>query len=178
MISVNREAMRTVRLILDEADALGVAVERLDNGATVIDMGLDAKGGWRAAQLYHAGQPGWARHRQLRALRPRRPDAHRGAGDDRPSHRGLRGVADRRLAPAGPRHRARRHPGRAGAGPEPRQPRPLLRVDRLPRRPPRVGGRHPDLRADPGGDGRHDRLVVPGRPRRPVRAVRPPTAAW
>ncbi len=52
MISVNREAMKTVRVILDEADALGVTVERLGNGATVIDMGLKAKGGWRAAQLY------------------------------------------------------------------------------------------------------------------------------
>ena len=52
LISVNREAMKTVRLILDEADALGVTVDRLDNGATVIDMGLKAKGGWRAAQLY------------------------------------------------------------------------------------------------------------------------------
>ncbi len=52
MISVNREAMKTVRTILEEADALGVAVERLENGATVIDMGLNAKGGWRAAQYY------------------------------------------------------------------------------------------------------------------------------
>ena len=52
MISVNREAMKTVRVILDEADALGVTVERLDNGTTVVDMGLEAKGGWRASQLY------------------------------------------------------------------------------------------------------------------------------
>ncbi len=52
MISVNREAMKTVRAILDEADALGVAVERLDNGTTVIDMGLRAKAGWSAAELY------------------------------------------------------------------------------------------------------------------------------
>ena len=52
MISVNREAMKTVRLILDEADALGVAAARLPNGATVIDMGLEAKAGWRAAGLY------------------------------------------------------------------------------------------------------------------------------
>jgi methenyltetrahydromethanopterin cyclohydrolase len=51
-ISINREAMRTVRIILDEADALGVTVETLPNGATVIDMGLEAKGGWRAARLY------------------------------------------------------------------------------------------------------------------------------
>lgn len=52
MISVNREAMKTVRLILEEADALGVTVDRLGNGTTVIDMGLAAKGGWRAARLY------------------------------------------------------------------------------------------------------------------------------
>ena len=52
MISVNREAMKTVRAILEEADALGVAPARLPNGATVIDMGLEAKAGWRAAGLY------------------------------------------------------------------------------------------------------------------------------
>ncbi len=52
MISVNCEAMKTVRLILDDADALGVKVTRLGNGATVVDMGLQAKGGWRAAELY------------------------------------------------------------------------------------------------------------------------------
>ena len=52
MISVNREAMKTVRVILDEADALGVTVERLGNGTTVVDMGLETRGGWRAAQLY------------------------------------------------------------------------------------------------------------------------------
>lgn len=52
MISINKETMKTVRVILDEADALGVVVDRLANGTTVIDMGLEAKGGWRAARLY------------------------------------------------------------------------------------------------------------------------------
>ncbi len=52
MISVNREAMKTVRVILQEADALGVTVERLENGTTVVDMGLQAPGSWRAGQLY------------------------------------------------------------------------------------------------------------------------------
>ncbi len=52
MISVNREAMKVVRVIIDDADALGITVEHLPNGATVIDMGLEAKGGWRAARLY------------------------------------------------------------------------------------------------------------------------------
>ena len=52
MISVNREAMKTVRLILDEPERLGVEVTRLENGATVIDMGLEAVGGWAAAKLY------------------------------------------------------------------------------------------------------------------------------
>lgn len=51
-ISINREAMKTVRIILDEADALGLIVKTLSNGATVIDMGLESKGGWRAANLY------------------------------------------------------------------------------------------------------------------------------
>ncbi|MDH3754381.1 MAG: methenyltetrahydromethanopterin cyclohydrolase [Acidimicrobiia bacterium] len=52
MISINREAMKTVHVILDDADALGVVADQLPNGATVIDMGLRAKGGWRAARLY------------------------------------------------------------------------------------------------------------------------------
>ncbi len=52
MISINREAMKVVREILANADALGAGVETLPNGATVIDMGLEHKGGWRAARLY------------------------------------------------------------------------------------------------------------------------------
>ncbi len=52
VISVNREAMKAVRVILDEADALGVTVSRHSSGVTLIDMGLEAKGGWRAASLY------------------------------------------------------------------------------------------------------------------------------
>jgi methenyltetrahydromethanopterin cyclohydrolase len=52
VISINKEAMKTIRLIIDDADALGVLVEQLSNGTTVIDMGLRAKGGWRAAKLY------------------------------------------------------------------------------------------------------------------------------
>jgi methenyltetrahydromethanopterin cyclohydrolase len=52
MISINREAMKTVRSILEDADGLGIAVHRLDNGSTAIDMGLEVKGGWRAAELY------------------------------------------------------------------------------------------------------------------------------
>lgn len=52
MISVNREAMKVVREILANADALGSGVEVLSNGATVIDMGLEHPGGWRAARLY------------------------------------------------------------------------------------------------------------------------------
>ena len=52
MISINREAMKTVRIILAEPDALGIVIHRLDNGSTAIDMGLEAKGGWRAAGLY------------------------------------------------------------------------------------------------------------------------------
>ena len=52
MISINREAMKVVRRVLDEAEALGVRVSRLSNGATVLDMGQQATGGWLAAKYY------------------------------------------------------------------------------------------------------------------------------
>lgn len=52
MISVNAEGMKVVRQVLADADALGVIVHRLDNGSTLIDMGLEAKAGWRAAKAY------------------------------------------------------------------------------------------------------------------------------
>ncbi|MBI4315384.1 MAG: methenyltetrahydromethanopterin cyclohydrolase [Chloroflexi bacterium] len=52
MISINREAMKIVRRVLEDAEALGVLVSRLSNGATVIDMGQRAPGGWLAAKYY------------------------------------------------------------------------------------------------------------------------------
>ena len=52
MISINREAMKVVRRILAAPEALGVQVEVLANGATVIDMGQQAPGGWVAAKEY------------------------------------------------------------------------------------------------------------------------------
>jgi len=52
MISVNREAMKIVRRVLEAPEPLGVAVTRLANGATVLDMGQRAPGGWAAARYY------------------------------------------------------------------------------------------------------------------------------
>jgi methenyltetrahydromethanopterin cyclohydrolase len=52
LISLNREAMKIVRQILAAPEALGAAVARLPNGATVIDMGQQVKGGWAAARYY------------------------------------------------------------------------------------------------------------------------------
>jgi len=52
MISINREAMKVVRRILEAPDALGVEVSRLACGATVIDMGQRAPGGWAAGKFY------------------------------------------------------------------------------------------------------------------------------
>ncbi|NWF70006.1 MAG: methenyltetrahydromethanopterin cyclohydrolase [Chloroflexi bacterium] len=51
-ISINKEAMRLVREILAGPAAMGVLVSRLDNGATVIDMGQRAPGSWVAARYY------------------------------------------------------------------------------------------------------------------------------
>jgi methenyltetrahydromethanopterin cyclohydrolase len=52
MISINREAMKTVRRVLADPDPLGVKVSHLPNGATVIDMGQQAPGSWKAALDY------------------------------------------------------------------------------------------------------------------------------
>lgn len=52
MISINREAMKIVRRALAEAEPLGVRVERLANGATVLDMGQKVPGSWQAARYY------------------------------------------------------------------------------------------------------------------------------
>jgi methenyltetrahydromethanopterin cyclohydrolase len=51
-VSINREAMKVVRAILENPAPRGVAIERLANGATVIDMGQRAPGGWVAAREY------------------------------------------------------------------------------------------------------------------------------
>jgi len=52
MVSINREAMKIVRRMLADPEPLGVKVFRLANGATVIDMGQEAPGSWRAAKDY------------------------------------------------------------------------------------------------------------------------------
>lgn len=52
MFSINQRAMRIVRTMVDEADALGVTARRLANGATVIDCGVGVPGGWEAARLF------------------------------------------------------------------------------------------------------------------------------
>jgi len=52
MLSVNREAMKIVRKILDAPELLGVLVSNLSNGTTVIDMGQKARGSWLAGKYY------------------------------------------------------------------------------------------------------------------------------
>ncbi|MBK8796775.1 MAG: hypothetical protein IPM07_10620 [Anaerolineales bacterium] len=125
MLSINREAMKIVRRILDAPDALGVVVSRLACGATVIDMGQQAPGGLGRGQALHAGHAGRIGRGELRTLRRGRPRAVGGARDDRPPAGGVCGFADRGLA-AGRRARGRADPGRAGACAQPCQPRPLL----------------------------------------------------
>ena len=51
MLSVNRLAFRLVEELLDEPDYYGVTVERLPSGATVIDTGLFAPGGYEAGLM-------------------------------------------------------------------------------------------------------------------------------
>ncbi|MGL4648735.1 MAG: methenyltetrahydromethanopterin cyclohydrolase [Caldilineaceae bacterium] len=51
-VSINRQAMRVVRRILEDPAPRGVIVATLPNGSTVIDMGQRAPGGWVAAKEY------------------------------------------------------------------------------------------------------------------------------
>ena len=52
MISINKHAMKLVRKLLEEAEAIGCKVIRLNNGTTVIDMGVEAPGSWQAAKYF------------------------------------------------------------------------------------------------------------------------------
>jgi len=51
MFSVNKEAMKIVKKIIKDKDILNVDVLTYENGSTVIDMGINYPGGWKAAQL-------------------------------------------------------------------------------------------------------------------------------
>ena len=97
-LSINREAMKLVRRILESPAALGVTVTRLPNGATVIDMGQAAPGGWTAARYYTQitlGGLGEVSYESFLLGDAR--DAGR-ARHDRPADGCLRRLADRRLA--------------------------------------------------------------------------------
>lgn len=52
MFSVNQRAVKVVKDIIADEEALGVKVFRLNNGATVIDMGIETGGSWKAAKLF------------------------------------------------------------------------------------------------------------------------------
>lgn len=48
MISINKETLKIVKDLLDNTELYGVKVEKLVSGTTVIDTGLEAKGGYLA----------------------------------------------------------------------------------------------------------------------------------
>ena len=50
MFSVNKEAMKMVKKIIEDKESLNIGVSSLKNGSTVIDMGINYPGGWKAAQ--------------------------------------------------------------------------------------------------------------------------------
>ena len=61
MLSINAEAMKIVRRILEAPEALGVEVSRLGCGATVIDMGQRRARGLAGCQVFQPGGPGRSR---------------------------------------------------------------------------------------------------------------------
>jgi len=52
MLSVNLEAKKTVDLMIEKADELNIAISKLNNGATIIDCGVDVTGSLKAGELY------------------------------------------------------------------------------------------------------------------------------
>ena len=52
MVSVNVEAKKTVDVMIEKADELNIAVATLENGATVIDCGVNVDGSFKAGELY------------------------------------------------------------------------------------------------------------------------------
>ncbi|MCL2115024.1 MAG: methenyltetrahydromethanopterin cyclohydrolase [Methanobrevibacter sp.] len=52
MLSVNLEAKKTVDLMIEKADKLNIAISKLNNGATIIDCGVDVTGSLKAGELY------------------------------------------------------------------------------------------------------------------------------
>lgn len=50
-LSVNRRAYNLVKTLIDQADVFGVLVRKTTSGATVIDAGIDARGGFAAGQV-------------------------------------------------------------------------------------------------------------------------------
>lgn len=52
MISLNDQALEIVRNMMAEAEALQLKVQRLDNGATVIDAGVNVAGSLEAGRLF------------------------------------------------------------------------------------------------------------------------------
>ena len=52
MISVNLEAKKIVDEMIEKADELNIIVEKLGNGSTVIDCGVNAGGSFKAGELY------------------------------------------------------------------------------------------------------------------------------
>jgi len=52
MLSVNLEAKKTVDLMIENADELNIAISNLDNGATIIDCGVNVTGSFKAGEYY------------------------------------------------------------------------------------------------------------------------------
>ena len=57
MLNINAKAMKVVREIIEDADALGCKVIKMDCGATLIDMGINCEGSWKAGVLFTRARP-------------------------------------------------------------------------------------------------------------------------
>ncbi|MCC7554125.1 MAG: methenyltetrahydromethanopterin cyclohydrolase [Methanobacteriaceae archaeon] len=52
MVSVNLEAKKVVDSMIEKADELNIAVSKLNNGATILDCGVNVEGSFKGGELY------------------------------------------------------------------------------------------------------------------------------
>lgn len=52
MVSVNLKSKEIVDEMINKADDLGIAISKLDNGATILDCGVNVLGSFKAGELY------------------------------------------------------------------------------------------------------------------------------
>ena len=52
MLSINKKALEIVNKMIENKEELNIDVIKLENGATVLDCGVNVAGSWEAGKLF------------------------------------------------------------------------------------------------------------------------------